>query len=289
MNKQSKRDGNGAERPAPRAAFQRTSPVAAEVLSIGRELLRGQVEDANAGNLARLLTLRGTTVRRITTVGDTEAAIAEALSESLHRELQLVVVTGGLGPGTDDRTIAALSAALHLPLAVNHGAREMVEAAYQRMRQERLVHKGGLTAAREKMCTLPVGAAAVENPVGVSPGVLYRIAGGATLLCLPGLPAEAEAVFLAAASQLKLPASGNFLARREIEAPTADESSLYPMLEQLTAEFPRVWIHSGPLDRGKPGTKIMINLEATGATQQEANAGVDGVVKRLLALAAGSP
>jgi len=284
MGKQSQHYEDRAERSAPRSAH-----FSAEIISIGRELLRGQVEDSNAGMLARLLTLRGATVRRITAVDDAESAIAGAIAESLERHRQLLLVSGGLGPGTDDRTVSALSTALRLPLAISHQAREMVEAAYQRMRQQRLVHKGGLTVAREKMCNLPVGATPIENPVGIAPGVLYHIAGGTTLLCLPGLPDEAKAVFEAAASGLKLPASGKYLARREIEAPTADESSLYPMLAQLTEEFPRVWIHSGPLNRKKPGTKIMINLEANGATQQEANAGVDGVVRRLLALAAGSP
>jgi nicotinamide-nucleotide amidase len=281
-------DVRETDRPGARPGFRRSESSSAEIISIGRELLLGRVEDSNAGTLARLLTMRGANVRRITTVGDAERAVADAVREAIERNPQLLILSGGLGPGTDDHTVAAVASALRLPLAVNHQAREMVEAAYQRLRKERLTHKGGLTAAREKMCTLPVGSSPVENPAGISPGVVYRIAGHTTVLCLPGLPDEAEAVFAIAAAELKLPASGAFVARREIESPTSDESSLHPMIARLQKEFPRVWVHSAPLDRRKPGTKVMISLEATGAGQQEANSKVDEVVRRLLALAAGS-
>jgi len=288
MNRPLHGDGRETGQATAKSGPRSAGPCTAEIISIGRELLLGRIADSNAGTLARSLTLRGATVRRITTVGDAERAVSDALRESIGRNPQLIIVSGGLGPGTDDRTLSALAVALRLPLTVSQQAREMVEAAYQRLRQERVVHKGGLTAAREKMCTLPLGGQPIENPAGISPGVLCHIAGSSTILCLPGLPDEAEAVFDAAVAELKLPASGGFVARREIESPTSDESSLHPMIASLTQEFPRVWIHSGPFDRRKPGVKVMISVESTGASQQEANAKVEGVVRRLLALAAGT-
>jgi molybdopterin-biosynthesis enzyme MoeA-like protein len=165
----------------------------------------------------------------------------------------------------------------------------MVEAAYQRLRAQRVLRKGGLTASREKMCTLPVGATPVENQVGIAPGVICRVAGRCTVLCLPGLPGEAEAVFEAAAPELKLTSWSKYVAVREIEAPTADESSLYPMLDRLVEEFPRVLVHSSPSDPAKPGRNVTIRLEAGGTSPQDANTHVDGALRRLLALAAGSP
>ena len=274
---------------APRVRLERTGPVTAEIISVGRELLNGRVADTNAGNLARLLTRRGAAVKRVTIVGDEEEVIASAIRETLTRNRHLVVISGGLGPAAEDRTIHALSVALRLPMEINRHARSMVEAAYQRLRQKRVLHKGGLTASREKMCTIPMGATPVENNEGIAPGVICRIAGGSTVFCLPGLPGEAEAVFETAAPELKLSSWGKHVAVREIEAPTADESSLSPMLYQLTAEFPGVAVHSRPSNPAKPGQKVMISVEAGGSTAQEANIAVDGVVRRLLALAAGSP
>jgi len=274
---------------APRVRPERSGPATAEIISVGRELLNGRVADTNAGTLARLLTRRGAVVKRVTIVGDEEDAIASVIRETLARNRHLIVVSGGLGPAAEDRTIVALSAALRLPLEINRHARSMVEAAYQRLREKRVLHKGGLTASREKMCTIPVGATAVENNVGIAPGVICRLAGGSTVICLPGLPGEAEAVFETAAPELKLSSWGKHVAVREVGAPTADESSLSPMLDQLAQEFPGVAIHSRPSNPDKPGQKVMISLEASGSTAQEANTTVDGVVRRLLALAAGSP
>ena len=87
-------------------------------------------------------------MKRVTIVGDEEAAIASAIRETLARNRHLVVVSGGLGPAAEDRTAAALSVALHLPLEINRHARSLVEVAYQRLREKRVLHKGGLTASR---------------------------------------------------------------------------------------------------------------------------------------------
>jgi hypothetical protein len=77
--------------------------------------------------------------------------------------------------------------------------------------------------------------------------------------------------------------------QREVEAPTADESELRTLLERLAAEYPQVWINSHPARPGEPGTPILISLEAAGRDAREATAAADGAVRRLLALAAGSP
>jgi len=289
MNQSFDDDASLDDGSAPRVRPERTGPATAEIISIGRELLNGRVADTNAGTLARLLTRRGAIVKRVTIVGDGEEAIATAIRETLARNRHLIVISGGLGPAAVDRTIVALSVALRLPLEINRQARSMVEAAYQRLREKRVLHKGGLTASREKMCTIPVGATPVENSIGIAPGVICRLAGGTTVICLPGLPGEAETVFESVAPELKLSSWGKHVAVREVESPTADESSLSPMLDQLSEEFPGVAVHSRPGNPAKPGRKVKISLEASGSTAQEANTAVDAVVRRLLALAAGSP
>ena len=256
---------------------------------MGRELLRGRIVDSNARNLARQLTQRGAVVRRITVVDDDEQSISSAVREALERDPHLVVTTGGLGPAEEDRTLAGMGDALALPLALDHQAKLLVEGAYQRLRQRKFVTDGGMTAIREKICTIPVGAEAVVNPVGISPGIICRLAGGAAVLCLPGMPDEMQAVLEEALPLLKIVPSKGQVAQREIESPTADESALAPLLDRLAAEFPEVWIHSRPAGSRKSGARIVIRVETSGPTQREADTAIDEVVKRLLALATASP
>ena len=131
MNEQIDDDAGLEDDSAPRVRPERTGPATAEIISVGRELLNGRVADTNAGTLARLLTRRGATVRRATIVGDEEEAVAAAIRETLTRNRHLVVISGGLGPAAEDRTIHALSVALRLPLEINREARSMVERIRQ--------------------------------------------------------------------------------------------------------------------------------------------------------------
>ena len=188
---------------------------------------------------------------------------------------------------TDDRTVVAVAEVLQVPLVMHHHAKEMVEEAYRRLRRQRIVSTDGLTLAREKMCSLPLGSEAIENTAGIAPGVLARIAGGAGVLSLPGTPAEMRAVLEAALEHLKDLAPRGVLARREVETPTNDESSLRPMLDTLAREFPAIWIQSHPPGFDLPDAKVRVSIEAGGEDKQEAEALVEDALRRLLALAAG--
>lgn len=276
-------------RPAPKVRPEREGAIRVELVSIGRELLRGRIRDENACNVARFLTQRGADVRRVTVVDDDEREISAALREALGRNPHLVVTTGGLGPTDNDRTVAALADVLGLTMSVHAGAKALVGEAYRTLAERRLVPQSGLTAAREKICTLPVGSVPLRNPVGVSPGILLKLPGGAAVLSLPGMPDEVRAVLEQALPALGALAPKSAVARREIESPTADESTLIPLLERLCLEFPSLWIESHPAGSRRRGSRIVISVEASGTTQAEADRAVDQAVKRLLAIAAGGP
>jgi nicotinamide-nucleotide amidase len=272
---------------APKVSLERTGPLHVEIVVVGRELLRGRTVDASASYLAGWLCQRGAIVHRITTVDDHDRAIAEALTEAIERGARLVITTGGLGPTSDDRTLGAVADALRLPLAIHPHARQMVEAAYRRLEQERVVPRAGLTPAREKMCAIPVGGEPVPNENGTAPGVIVRRPGGVTLLCLPGVPAEARAVFQAAMDRLREIAPRGAVARREVETPTADESSLRPILDRLAEEFPQVWVKSHAPGFRRGDDRIRVTLEAGAVTEAEAEAAVENALRRLLAQAGG--
>jgi molybdenum cofactor synthesis domain-containing protein len=273
--------------PAPKVVHERRGALHVEIVTVGREILRGRIEDAHGSWLASELCRRGALVHRITTVDDSERSVAAAVSEALGRGAHLVVTTGGLGPTLDDRTLTGVSQALRLPLALHPEARRMVERAYARLTQSKEVASAGLTAAREKMCSLPIGCEAVENAAGVAPGMLVRLTGGGAVLCLPGVGEEMKAVFGAALGRLKGLLPSGVGAQREIESPTKDESALRPWLDRVAGEYPNVWIKTHPAGFGRRKTNVIVSIESFAATRKEADALVDGALRRLLALAGG--
>lgn len=275
-------------RPAPRVQPQRSGPFHAELVVTGRELLRGQVAEDSARSIAERISSRGGLVHRITVVDDNVRAIAAVVREALDRNPNLVVTCGGLGPAPDDVTLQGVGEALGLPLTMNAAARSLVEAAYQRMAAAREVRSAGLNLVREKMCRIPVGGTPLLNETGLPPGVVCRLAGGAAVVCLPGTPGEAARVFEEALPELREILPRSHTARREVEAPSPDESALRDLLVRLTEEYPGIWVSSRPVrpDRGKP--VLLVTLEATAPSEEAANGEADAALRRLLALASGS-
>jgi molybdenum cofactor synthesis domain-containing protein len=272
-------------KPAPKVRPTRTGPLHVELISVGRELLRGQVPDKNARTIAEFITRRGGLVHRMTIVDDNIRPITEALQEALGRNPHLVITSGGLGPAIDDLTLSGVAAALRQPLTMHHEARSMVEEAYQRLLKEKKVSTAALNQSREKMCRIPVGSMPVRNELGIAPGVICDLPGGAAVICLPGLPDEMLLVLKSALQQLQDLTTKVYTAKRELESPSPDESSLSALIERLANEFPGLWISSRTLRTGKRGLNVLVTMEAMAPSLEEANAVVSGAQRRLLTLA----
>lgn len=149
------------------------------VVTVGDELLAGETENTNATWLCRRLTERAASVRRVVTVPDAEADIARVVNE-LHAEYDATVVTGGLGPTHDDRTMAGVAAAF---------GREL---AHSEVAEEWLVEHGGYVAEdlAEGTAEVPAGARVLHNVEGVAPGAVVE-----STYVLPGVPEEMKAMF----------------------------------------------------------------------------------------------
>ncbi|MBN1265068.1 MAG: CinA family nicotinamide mononucleotide deamidase-related protein [Anaerolineales bacterium] len=159
----------------------------AEILTIGTELLLGEITDTNTGFLARSLASIGVNVYRTTSVGDNEERIADAIREILAR-VDLLITTGGLGPTVDDPTRDAVALALNLPVEFHLDLWETI--------QEYFNHRG-LTASENnrRQAYLPQGAEVIFNPVGTAPAFLVETEAG-TLISLPGVPFEMETLMV---------------------------------------------------------------------------------------------
>lgn len=216
------------------------------ILAIGREILRGRVQDTNSWTLARRLTGLGHEVIRITSCDDGRAAIVREIRRAAEDGASLVVTTGGLGPTDDDLTLRALAEATGCPLTLHPEARELVAARYAALAQRGAVADGPMTAPREKMACLPQGSTPLRNPVGAAPGVWLET-GGMRYVALPGVPAEMRAIleesvvpFLAARP------SGAVYAERRIVTQARDESAVAPVLRRMSGELPEVYWKSHP-------------------------------------------
>lgn len=168
-----------------------------ELLSVGTELLLGQIVDTNAAYLAGKLSELGVNVFYKTTVGDNTERLAAALRISLGRS-DVVLATGGLGPTEDDITAAVMAEVMGVPLVADEESAETIRS-FARSR--------GITLLANllKQARVPEGAMVVPNPVGTAPGFIVT-RDTKCVIALPGVPAEMTAM----AEQTVLP----YLAQR---------------------------------------------------------------------------
>jgi competence/damage-inducible protein CinA-like protein len=155
--------------------------VRAEILSIGTELLLGQIVDTNAQYLASRLADLGIDCLYISTVGDNPARGRETLARALARS-DLVISTGGLGPTEDDLTRETIAAVL--------GEEPVVDPVLERELREWFVARGvAMPERNRKQAWLIPSARALPNPNGTAPGWDVR-KGGKRIVAMPGVPRE---------------------------------------------------------------------------------------------------
>lgn len=249
------------------------------ILAIGREILRGRVQDTNSWTLARRLTGLGHEVIRITSCNDDLVAIVREIRRAAEDGADLVVTTGGLGPTDDDLTLQALAEATGCPLALHPEARDLVAARYAALFESGAVADVQLTAAREKMAWLPQGATALPNPVGAAPGVWLEVA-GMIHVALPGVPAEMTAILEQAVwPSLAARAPGATYAEQHIVTQACDESLVAPVLRGLGSELPEVFLKSHPTRFGSD-----VRIEVFVSTWASDQGAADTRLARALAL-----
>ncbi len=158
----------------------------AEILSIGTELLLGQIVDTNAAWLAGRLADLGIDCYWVSTVGDNLGRATDVVAQAIARS-DLVVCTGGLGPTEDDLTREAIAAAL--------GEEPSVDAVLERELRAWFGQRGlSMPDRNRKQAWLIPSARALPNPLGTAPGWIVRPphaeGGSRTLVAMPGVPRE---------------------------------------------------------------------------------------------------
>lgn len=155
----------------------------AEIITIGTEILLGEIVDTNTSYLSRKLREQGINLYRHTTIGDNATRIAQAIKESMTNA-DIIITTGGLGPTVDDPTRQAVALAVGVEVEFREELWKQVQARYQRF--------GRLpTENNKRQAYVPQGALAVENPVGTAPAFIVETE-KCTIIALPGVPREME-------------------------------------------------------------------------------------------------
>ncbi len=156
--------------------------MGAEILTIGTELLLGQIVDTNAAYIGERLAEAGIDLFTKTTVGDNRGRIAAALRSALERS-DIVIATGGLGPTEDDLTREVFAEVLGMPLTLDEGILAAI--------RQRFAARGiPMPENNAKQAMVPAGATVIPNPRGTAPGLLLRPPQGQTIACMPGVPSE---------------------------------------------------------------------------------------------------
>ena len=164
------------------------------IVVTGSELVRGERTDRNGPFLAAQVLALGLEPMRITIVGDGPDELEAALREGL--EADLCLVSGGLGPTHDDRTIELLARVAERPLELDEGLRAEIEAISRRIADRLRRPYADFETGVRKLATLPAGAEAL-GIAGTAPGVVLE-AEGCVAVALPGPPPELQRLWAAA-------------------------------------------------------------------------------------------
>lgn len=161
--------------------------ILAEVLAIGDELLYGQTVDTNSHWISGELDKCGITVIRRSTVGDNESEILTAFAEAENRA-DIVLITGGLGPTSDDLTKPCLAKYFDCEMRIHEEAlAEVTEFFTSRGR--------ALTELNRLQASLPVCCEKITNRLGTAPGMWFH-RNGKIFVSMPGVPHEMKAMML---------------------------------------------------------------------------------------------
>jgi nicotinamide-nucleotide amidase len=234
-----------------------------EIICVGKELLMGKIPNINAHWLAKRATTLGLEVDRIVTVTDNVEVIASAVQEALQRRPRFLITTGGLGPTYDDKTLEGIAKGTGRSLEFNEQALKKImermrdhtqgresefgEEALRRIRQAvGDFERGVYSPYMSKYATIPKGSSVVLPPDIHSGGLgIICELEGTTLITLPGVPEEVNAIVEQWIVPLFKEAAGNVaFFEASLDVKGIWERVLAPFIDKVMAENPRVYVKS---------------------------------------------
>ncbi len=239
----------------------------AEIVTIGTEMLLGDLVDTNTAWISQRLAALGVSMYRHTTVGDNNDRIIGALRDAASRA-DLVVTTGGLGPTSDDLTNACLGTLTGRPMVEYPEARRHIDEKFAKFGREP-------TPSNYKQALFPEGTDLIPNPLGTAPGALVEW-DGTLFATLPGVPSEMKRMFEETLEPLIRERSDGSIVSKTLHFAGIGESALAERVQDfLDASDPTV----APL-AGQGRVRLRITTRA--ATEEEAHGKIRPVEEEIL-------
>jgi nicotinamide-nucleotide amidase len=204
----------------------------AEIITIGDEILIGQTVDTNSAWIGSRLNLLGVGVARITSIADGREEIIAALDESLGRS-DLVLMTGGLGPTSDDITKETLAEYFGAKLVTDPG---VLEEVTERLRKRNLE----MNDNNRRQANVPDNCTVLVNRAGTAPGMLFS-RGEKMVISMPGVPSEMKYIMTEhVLPMIALQTGGNAIIHKNIMTYGTFEAKLAERLQDFESELPPV-------------------------------------------------
>lgn len=151
----------------------------AEIITIGDEILIGQIVDTNSAWMGRELNKIGISVKQITSVSDNAEHIVQSLDEAQKRA-DLILITGGLGPTKDDITKLTLSKYFNMPLRRDQATLEHIQTIFAGLNRP-------MIDVNIRQADVPDGCVVIQNKNGTAPCMWFEV-DGKIIVSMPGVP-----------------------------------------------------------------------------------------------------
>ncbi|MBE7013019.1 MAG: competence/damage-inducible protein A [Ruminococcaceae bacterium] len=243
----------------------------AELISVGTELLLGEIVNTNAQYISTQLAVLGISVYYQTTVGDNRDRLLSALSAAFERS-DIVILTGGLGPTADDITKEMVADFFGLKLVRDNESEQRIKDYFKRI-------NSNAVPSNFKQADMPEECIILENNNGTAPGGIIE-KDGKIAVFLPGPPSEMKPMFEESVFPFLREKSPERLYSREINTFGIGESKLEEMLKPIMTGQTDPTIAPYAKDSG-----VMLRLTTKAKTEEEANRRFDPVEEQIRKIA----
>ena len=209
-----------------------------EIIIVGNEILSGRTIDLNARHMIEALGRYGYSVSRVTVVGDVMGELTDAFRE-VGARADVGLVSGGLGPTSDDMTVDALACAFDRDLQTDKTVLSHIEKMFRKRGRT-------MSDSNRKQALVPSGGDAIGNPVGTAPGVRLKD-GRCTFYLMPGVPFELEKMFdRSVLPELAAAYTAAPVEKTELCITGISESEIYDRISHLPGARDAVAYYPGP-------------------------------------------
>lgn len=230
----------------------------AEIISVGTELLLGNIANTDAQDISQMLSELGINVYYHTVVGDNDSRLKSAVEIAKSRA-DIIITTGGLGPTYDDMTKQTLAEAFGKELIFDEAEAEIIRGYFKNR-----LHAVSMTENNLQQAMLPEGCTVFHNSWGTAPGCAFE-ADGIHVLMLPGPPRECISMFRGCAVPYLKSLSDGEIHSHNIHIFGMGESSVEDKLRGMMLEMTNPTL----APYAKEG-EVMLRLTAKATTKQEA-------------------